>query len=61
MVKRLSPADLVGAILISLGVLLTGILMAVAGGYRPSRNPRRNDRALCRRAAACVVLGSRRA
>ncbi|WP_296200152.1 cytochrome-c oxidase, cbb3-type subunit I [uncultured Hyphomicrobium sp.] len=35
MVKRLSPADLVGAILISLGVLLAGILMAVAGGSDP--------------------------
>ena len=35
MVKRLSPAELVGAILISLGVLLAGIVMAVSGGSDP--------------------------
>jgi cytochrome c oxidase cbb3-type subunit 1 len=35
MVKRLSPAELVGAIFISLGVLLAGIVMAVAGGADP--------------------------
>jgi cytochrome c oxidase cbb3-type subunit 1 len=35
MVKRLSPAELVGAILISLGVLLAGIVMAVSGGPDP--------------------------
>jgi len=35
MVKRLSPAELVGAILISLCVLLAGIAMAVSGGSDP--------------------------